>query len=218
MNDWEPQDDQSVAPIDVRVNSAAREGLTGTTPADAYSPTRDPEQITRPPDGKSLHSQPQWRKDFPIDWPQDHYVARRDFAKFMVVTSLAFAIGQLWIGLQNAWRRRRGTPPMQKIASLSSLPIGGTLVFQYPGPHDDGILVRTAADQLLAYSQKCTHLSCAVIPKVEEGVIHCPCHEGFFDLATGRNTAGPPQRPLPKITLSVRGDDVYATGVERRTT
>src|SRR4051812_41534733 len=47
------------------------------------SPTRDPELIKRPPDGRALHFQPQWRKDSPIDWPQDHCVARRDFAKFL---------------------------------------------------------------------------------------------------------------------------------------
>ena len=217
MSDWEPQDDQSASAIDVRVDSPQREGLTGTTPADVYSPTRDPEQITRPPDGTSLHSQPQWRKDFPIDWPQDHYVARRDFAKFLCLTSLAFAVGQVWIGLQNAWRRHRGVLPVRRVAALSSIPIGATLVFEYPGPHDDCILIRTA-DKLLAFSQKCTHLSCAVIPKVQQGIIHCPCHEGFFDLHTGQNIAGPPARPLPRITLSVRGDDVYATGIEWRTT
>jgi nitrite reductase/ring-hydroxylating ferredoxin subunit len=164
-----------------------------------------------------LHYQPQWRKDFPVDWPQDHYVARRDFAKFLVLTSLAFAVGQVWIGLQNLWRRHRGAPPMRKIASLSSLPVGSTLVFQYPQPHDDCVLIRTGPQTLLAYSQKCTHLSCAVIPDVEKGVIRCPCHEGFFDLASGDRIAGPPQRPLPKVTLSVRGDEVYATGIERRT-
>jgi hypothetical protein len=153
MRDWEPQDEQSASPVDVRVDSPQREGLTGTTPADAYSPTRDPEQITRPPDGRPLHYQPQWRKDFPIDWPQDHYVARRDFAKFLCLTSLAFAIGQIWIGLQNAWRRHRGAPPVRRIAALSSVPVGGTLVFQYPGPHDACILIRTA-DKVLAYSQK----------------------------------------------------------------
>src|SRR5215467_4684157 len=118
MNEWKENDDQSDAPVDVRVDSPAREGLTGTTPADAYSPTRDPEQITRPPDGRPLHYQPQWRKDFPIDWPQDHYVARRDFAKFMVLTSLAFAVGQLWVGLQTIWRRRRGAAPILRIGSL----------------------------------------------------------------------------------------------------
>jgi nitrite reductase/ring-hydroxylating ferredoxin subunit len=218
MSNWPPHDDQSRAPVDVRVNTAQREGLAGTTPADAYSPLRDPEVITRPPDGRPLHYQPQWRKDFPIDWPQDHYVARRDFAKFMVITSLAFAIGQLWIGVQNLWRRHRGQLPLRKIATLSTLPIGGTLVFAYPDPHDDCILIRTGPDSLLAYSQKCTHLSCAVIPNAAEGVIRGPCHEGLFDLATGRAVAGPPRRPLPRVILSIRGDDIYATGLERRTT
>jgi Rieske Fe-S protein len=70
---------------------------------------------------------------------------------------------------------------------------------------------------LLAYSQSCTHLSCAVVPRLTEGVLHCPCHDGYFDLKTGRNIAGPPPRPLPRIELDVDGDDVYAVGVDRRT-
>src|SRR5262245_51882226 len=165
----EERDDESKRSVDERVDSPAREGLTGTTPADAFATPRDPEMFTRPPDGRPLHFQPQWRKDFPIDWPQDHYVARRDFAKFLCLTSLAFAIGQIWIGLQNIWRRHRGAPPIVKIASLSSLPVGGSVVFQYPEAHDDCILIRTTGDKLLAYSQKCTHLSCAVIPDIEKG-------------------------------------------------
>lgn len=213
-------EDWSEPPLDVRVDSAGREGLTGTAPASAYGPALpcDPEQLTLPPDGRPLHAQPQWRKDFPIDWPQDHYVARRDFAKFLGLTSLAFAVGQVWIGVQNVWRRTRGAPPVRKIASLADLPVGGSLVFQYPAEHDTCILVRTAADSLVAYSQKCTHLSCAVIPKVHQGVLWCPCHEGVFDLRSGQKLAGPPPRPLPRVTLSVRGgQDVYATGVEWRT-
>src|SRR6476646_866115 len=128
MNDSHEHEDQSAAPVDVRVDSPAREGLTGTTPADAYSPTRDPEQITRPPDGRPLHYQPQWRKDFPIDWPQDHYVARRDFAKFLCLTSLAFAIGQFCIAFQNWRRKRRGELPIVKLADKSEISIGGAIV------------------------------------------------------------------------------------------
>lgn len=56
-----------------------------------------PAQGPRFPDGRSADEQPAWRDDFPIDWPEDHYVARRDYTKFMVLTSLAFAVGQLWI-------------------------------------------------------------------------------------------------------------------------
>jgi hypothetical protein len=59
--------------------------------------TRNREQLTIPPDGAPLEEQPRWRQDFPIDWPQDHYVSRRDFTKFMVLTSLAFTAGQFWI-------------------------------------------------------------------------------------------------------------------------
>ena len=54
---------------------------------------RDAEQITVPPDGRPLEAQPAWRQDFPIDWPQDAYVERRDFVKFLVLTSLAFTVG-----------------------------------------------------------------------------------------------------------------------------
>ena len=47
--------------------------------------------------------------------------------------------------------------------------------------------------------------------------MHCPCHEGVFDLATGRNIAGPPPRPLPAIELDVVGDEIFAIGVKERT-
>ena len=66
------------------------------------------EPLTVAPDGRPTAEQPRWRKDFPIDWPEDHYVARRDFTKFMVLTSLAFTVGQGWIVLQNFFRKRRG--------------------------------------------------------------------------------------------------------------
>ena len=63
---------------------------------------------TRFPDGWPEAEQPAWRQDFPIDWSQDHYVARRDYAKFLALTSLAFAVGQLWIGVKSLRRRGRG--------------------------------------------------------------------------------------------------------------
>jgi nitrite reductase/ring-hydroxylating ferredoxin subunit len=217
--------DDPHARLDIRVDSPGREGLAGTTPSNVYKPLPDGETITVPPDWRPMEDQPAWRRDFPIDWPQDHYVARRDFAKFMVLTCFAFFVGQVWIGLQNWWRRAGGQPEIRRIASLSELPVGGVLVFHYPEEHDKCLLIRTGPDRLLAYSQQCTHLSCAVVPQLEvdattglaEGIIHCPCHEGYFDLETGRVVAGPPPRPLPRILLEVRGQDIYATGIDWRT-
>jgi nitrite reductase/ring-hydroxylating ferredoxin subunit len=203
--------------LDVLIDSARREGLTGTAPANLYGPLHDPEQVTTPPDWQSMETQPVWRTDFPVDWPQDHYVERREFMKFMVVTSLAFTVGQFWIAAQNWVRRRRGRMEMMHVASIADVPVGGMSVFSYPTAHDPCVLVRTGDRTFVAYSQKCTHLSCAVLPQVAAGSIRCPCHDGLFDLATGRPLAGPPRRPLSRVTLQFNGDQIFATGVEERT-
>jgi nitrite reductase/ring-hydroxylating ferredoxin subunit len=204
-------------PLDVRIDTPGREGLTGTAPVNVYGPVTDADEITRAPDGRPLDEQPKWRRDFPIDSPQDQYVARRDFMKFMVLTSLAFTAGQFWIGAQNWLRRRRGVPEIRRIASTDAITVGGALTFTYPEETDRCILVRPEPDVLVAYSQQCTHLSCAVVPQAEHNRLYCPCHEGAFDLRSGRPIAGPPNRPLTRVLLEVRGGDVYATGLELRT-
>jgi nitrite reductase/ring-hydroxylating ferredoxin subunit len=204
--------------VDPRVDTRGREGLTGTAPAELYVPIAGREQITIPPDFRSPEEQPAWRQDFPIDWPQDQYVERRDFIKFLVLTSFAMTAGQLWIAAQTWLRHRQGLSEIRRIASLDEIAVGGVVTFNYPGEHDPCVLVRISEAEFVAYDQKCTHLSCAVIPRPESGDIRCPCHEGLFDLRSGRPIAGPPQRPLPRVALTVRGRDIYATGIERRTT
>ncbi len=177
----------------------------------------DKEQSEVGPDGKPLAEQPAWRRDFPIDWPEDHYVARRDFTKFLVLTSLAFVVGQFWILVQN-WRKRwRGELPLRAIAHLDEMPVGSVKIFHYPEEDNSCILLRPAEDTLIAYDQKCTHLSCAVTPELATEKLLCPCHHGSFDLKTGRPLAGPPRRPLTRILLETRGAIIYATGVEGRT-
>lgn len=176
----------------------------------------DPENVSIPPDGRPLAVQPRWRKDFPVDIPRDEYVARRDFAKFMVLTSFAFVVGQVWIVAQNFFRRRTGALPIRAVARVAQVPVGASLVFAYPGEDDHAVLVRLAEDRFVAYDQQCTHLLCPVIAKPEAGLLHCPCHNGNFDLETGRVLSGPPERPLPRITLEVRQGVIYATGMEVR--
>jgi Rieske Fe-S protein len=175
---------------------------------------RDAVRETTPPDGRPLAEQPKWRRDFPIDWAQDDYVSRRDLVKFLVLTSAAFAIGQLWIVFESLRRRSAGAPAAQAVARVDELPVGGARTFTYPAGGPPRLLVRTGERDFVAYDQQCTHLQCPVVPAVAEGRLHCPCHNGWFDLATGRPLAGPPQRALPRVTLEVRGGTVYATGVE----
>lgn len=177
--------------------------------------TRD--QLSPAPDGRSADQQPAWRQDFPIDIPEDHFVSRRDFTRFVGLTSLAFVVGQFWILALSWLRRRQGVPAAQAIARLEDIPIGGTVSFKYPGPHDSCLLLRPTADTLVAYDQRCTHLSCAVVPAPARNCLLCPCHQGVFDLTTGRPLAGPPRRPLARILVKVEDGTVYATGVELRT-
>jgi nitrite reductase/ring-hydroxylating ferredoxin subunit len=168
----------------------------------------------RTPDGRPLADQPRWRRDFPIDVPEDAYVARRDFAKFSVLVSAAFATGQIWLLLRSLFRKRRapGAPPV-RVAAVADVPVGGAIAFRYPTERDPCLLVRPSADEFVAYGSECTHLMCAVLPEVEKGRLRCPCHRGYFDLATGRPIAGPPRRRLPVVTLDVRDGNVWATGV-----
>ena len=209
---------ESRGSIDAAINTPGREGLTGTAPADLYAPSLDRESITIAPDFAPLDAQPAWRQDFPIDWPQDLYVERRDFMKFMVLTSAAFTAGQVWIAAQNWYRRRNGGLPLQRIASVDDIAVGSAIGFTYPNASEPCLLVRLTTTEFVAFGQKCTHLSCAVVPRPAEGSFYCPCHEGRFDLRTGVPTAGPPRRPLTRIVLELRGRDVYAVDVEERTT
>ena len=178
----------------------------------------DPELHTIPPNRGEMEDQPTWRRDFPVDTAQDAYVARRDFTKFLGLTSLALAVGQVWIGLQSRWRHARGKWPIVAIGELEKLSVGGALAFHYPTDTDPAILLRPETDRLLAYSSQCTHLQCPVLPEIEHRRLHCPCHAGYFDMNSGRPIAGPPRRPLPRISLEVRSGTIYATGFEENQT
>jgi Rieske Fe-S protein len=204
--------------LDPAIDSPGREGLTGTAPASLYAPSMEREQITIAPDSRPAAEQPAWRQDFPIDWPQDLYVERRDFMKFMVLTSAAFTAGQLWIAALNWYRKRAGQPLIQRIVSADDVAVGSAVSFTYPDENEPCLLVRLGPTEFVAFSQTCTHLSCAVIPRPAEGSFFCPCHEGRFDLRSGKPTAGPPRRPLTRVVLDIRGGDIYAVGIEERTT
>lgn len=177
---------------------------------------QEPDQLTTPPDGRAMTEQPRWRQDFPIDWPQDEYLTRREFIKFLLLTSAAFTVGQFWFLIRDLWQKQESMSP-QVIARVADVPVGGSLIFKYPANSPARLLVRVDEETFVAYEQQCTHLTCPVIPHVETKELHCPCHEGVFDLLTGRPLSGPPQRPLARVTLEIRGAEVVATGIEKRT-
>jgi Rieske Fe-S protein len=181
------------------------------------------------PDGRPQTEQPAWRRDFPIDASQDQYVARRDFTRFLMLTSVAFGVGQLFIAVRN-WLCGAPAPlPSQPIVKIEEMPVGGVRTFHYPDAGEPCLLLRPDERTFVAFRQKCTHLGCAVAPAPsplplspqgrEEGArrLRCPCHNGLFDAATGRPLAGPPRRPLPRVLLELRDGVVCAAGVAEST-
>jgi Rieske Fe-S protein len=156
---------------------------------------------------------PRWREDFPVRWDEDHYMTRRELAKFLTLGSgLLAGVNVLIaaIGLNASIP----TTPVQRIASTGDVPPGGSLLFRYPTDADPCILVRDLSGRLDAYSQVCTHLSCAVVHRPEDQALACPCHKGSFSSVDGRPLAGPPTRRLPRIVIEERGAEIVAIGIE----
>ena len=178
----------------------------------------DPNGTRSPPDGRPDGRAAAWRQDFPdrlaagrlrraarlhqVPGPDQPGVRRRPVLDRRRRTSCAGA---------------RGQPPIRQIARLDAdCRSAARCVFTTPTSTTRACCCAPDEDDFVAYGQKCTHLSCAVVPEPEQKRFHCPCHDGSFDLATGRPLAGPPRRPLPRILLEIRDGALYATGVEVR--
>jgi Rieske Fe-S protein len=150
----------------------------------------------------------EWRKEFPYPWDEDEIVTRRDTLRFLLAGSGALFLATGVIAVL-------GTLPTGPhvtaiaIARENELAENQWKVFNYPDQYEQGILINLPGHGLVAYSDVCTHLSCAVLYQ-GDGKLHCPCHEGLFDAATGNVLAGPPTRPLPLIQLARHDGMIYA--------
>jgi Rieske Fe-S protein len=135
-------------------------------------------------------------------------VSRRELLRLAVMASGAlFAATGILAAVGYTRDRVRGEE--QQIALASEVAVGGVHYFDYVDDQK-AILLRLDEEQFVAYSGKCTHLSCAVYWHAERGELVCPCHEGVFDPRTGSVTAGPPPRPLERIVLRREGDAIIA--------
>jgi len=156
---------------------------------------------------------PKWRTDFPIEWEGDHYVSRREMVKFLTLGSLLLASAN-WITIVASRMLHTRVYPEKMIAPVSAVDQQSSFLFRYPTVKDPCIAVRTPTGKLVAYSQVCTHLSCAVIYDQAANKLFCPCHSGSFNIVQGEPIGGPPTRRLPRILLEQRGDLLFAIGVE----
>jgi nitrite reductase/ring-hydroxylating ferredoxin subunit len=154
--------------------------------------------------------------EFPYERDDEAQVTRREFCNFLFLTSGALLLSSAGFAGKALYDRQqqRQFVPMS-IEGAAALQPGNSLNFFYPEENDSAILVRTADGQYYAYGQKCTHLTCPVYFAKEASRLECPCHEGGFDVRTGNVLYGPPQRPLDRVEIEVRGSEVWAVGLVR---
>lgn len=81
-------------------------------------------------------SAPLWQDEFSVFTADERYVNRRQFTKFLTLTSFAMFAGNLWV-LARSWFSRQPVWTPQRIAAASELPVGGVKMFAYPAAQQD---------------------------------------------------------------------------------
>ena len=160
-----------------------------------------------------------WRQDFPVPLGEDSYATRREFTKFLGLTSFAFLAGTFVAAARKLWKHARATQSdAVSVASLDEVPAGGSKLFRYPTDDDACILLRLAPDKFVAFNQNCTHLNCPVHFDSANSQLACPCHHGFFNAEDGKAVSGPPRRSLAALAVTVRDGQVFVQSSNERGT
>src|SRR5579883_3407423 len=174
-------------------------------------PEKEPETAPQPTSGMEYGREQggeEWRKEFPYPWDEDEIVTRRDTLRFLLAGSGTLFVATAALAILGALPKNPNVTAIP-IASVGELAENQWKVFDFPDQYSQGILINLPDHGLVAYSDVCTHLSCAVL-YTGDGKLHCPCHEGLFDAQTGNVISGPPTRPLPLIQLAIENGKIYA--------
>jgi Rieske Fe-S protein len=135
--------------------------------------------------------------------------ARRKFINWFLNTTVgAFVLSVLY----PISRYLIPPPAGESTEATVTLPINPTEVKPNSGQifkfgNRPGILIRTPAGELRAFSAVCTHLACTVQYRPDLRHIWCACHNGHFNL-NGDNIAGPPPRSLEQYVVQARGKKI----------
>ena len=149
--------------------------------------------------------------DFPIERVEAEHVSRREFAKFLCLVSGGMAVGSGWVAVKDRLFPPHRIEGEEFVCKTGEVPVGGTRAFTVTGSKIPFILIHLNDGSWRAFEQKCTHLSCAVFYQPAADKIQCPCHNGWFDARTGNVLQGPPPRPLKRLEVVVKGEEIYVT-------
>src|SRR2546425_5783430 len=82
-------------------------------------------------------------RNFPISSEEDSFVTRREFTKFLGLTSLSFFAGTFVAAGRKLWKRVTSKPSAEvHVAALEDIQVGEYKLFRYPTENDPCILLR----------------------------------------------------------------------------
>lgn len=135
-------------------------------------------------------------------------VSRREFLDLLLGGALATSVlagaGTLVTYLSPPQVKMRGAGEPMAVAEEQDVPVNTGRVVAYGSTK---VMVVHQAEGYVALSAICTHAGCLVQWDAEAGRIHCPCHDGMFDLK-GNVISGPPPSPLKVYRAEVVGGKV----------
>lgn len=91
--------------------------------------------------------------------------------------------------------------PGAALAATADVEIGGALFLE------GVVITQPSTGEFFAFDRTCTHSQCPVTD-LQDGLIHCNCHNSLFDPSTGENVGGPAPSPLTSIPVTVEGDQI----------
>jgi len=144
-------------------------------------------------------------------YPEQPGTSRRRFLDYLLGTSAIATFGAIVYPIfkfMSPPRVIESTESSVVAAKLSEVPLNSGKIFKFG--NKPGILVRTSAGELKAFSAVCTHLDCIVQYRSDTKQIWCACHNGQYNLS-GKNIGGPPPRPLEEFQVNTRGEDIVVT-------
>ena len=149
-------------------------------------------------------------------------ISRRDFVK--VVTAalssiMGVALGIPVIGyLIDPALKTQSKEAWIPLGPLENFPIGTPKAFSFTRSNINGwektvnsyggFILRKSESDLLALSNRCTHLSCSVNWNEESKEYVCPCHDAQFG-AEGEVLGGPPPHALDRFETKIEEGNLF---------
>src|SRR5437764_5720676 len=126
--------------------------------------------------GQIKKSHEQWREEFPYPWEEDEIVTRRDTLRFLLAGSGALFLATSALAIIGNLPDGPSVKAVP-VAKVGELRENEWKVFDFPDQYAQGILINLPGKGLSAYSDVCTHLSCAVGHE-GSGRLNWPCRGG----------------------------------------